>query len=86
MQAFVQELGDRLGKPVESFEQPQSAALSAQSERADMSAPMALPVSESVEQQKSAIPPEMQKGVGLIEDWIKNRIDELEAANAEGGA
>ena len=55
MQAFVQELGDRLGKPVESFEQPQSAALSAQSERADMSAPMALPVSESVEQQKSAV-------------------------------
>ena len=41
-----------------------------------------------IQQQKSAIPPQMQKGVELIESYIENRIEELQGsgdANAGGG-
>jgi predicted Zn-dependent peptidase len=44
-----------------------------------------------IQQQKGQMPEEMQKGIGLIERWIENRIKELgeagdAAAPAEGGA
>ncbi|MDH3285782.1 MAG: insulinase family protein, partial [Acidobacteriota bacterium] len=41
-----------------------------------------------VSQQKSAAPPEFKKAIGVMESWIKNRIEELNAAGgdaAEGG-
>jgi len=44
-----------------------------------------------IQQQKGQMPEEMQKGVGLVEQWIENRIKELNeagdaAAPAKGGA
>jgi predicted Zn-dependent peptidase len=42
-----------------------------------------------IEQQKNSIPPQMRQGVELIEDWIQNRIRELEQPSGdaeEGGA
>jgi predicted Zn-dependent peptidase len=43
-----------------------------------------------IQQQKSAVPAEMQQAIGMVEKWIENRINELEeqgaAADAEGGA
>lgn len=42
---------------------------------------------QRIQQQKGAVPAEMQKGFGIMEKWIEDRIKELnEGGEAEGGA
>jgi predicted Zn-dependent peptidase len=42
---------------------------------------------QRVQQQKGAVPPEMQKALGMMEKWIEDRIKQLrEGGEAEGGA